>query len=444
MVDNDISASRHSKKARPGFTDIQARLAGGNPVDILWAWESSRITRDLEVYGQVRSLCESYGVLWSYHGRTYDMSDTSDRFTTALDALVSERSSDETRDRVLRAVRSRVEQGRAHGRLTYGYRAVYDQYSGAPIGREPDPEQAPIVKEIVRRVLAGDPNYRIIADLNGRGVPSPHLARLIRTGGDVTTARRWTIDQVRRIAESPTIAGLRTHKDVVVGDATWEPIISMEDHRAVVVRFSDPARVTTRDREIKHLLSGVARCGVCGAACRWVRNNGSHSYACRGGRGTYCVVRLEKPVDAFVTETILQRLDSPDAARMFVRDDEAVAVSAASRELVELEARLEEFRMSAERPDGIPVEVLARMEAKYAPLIEDARRRALPGHVPTVVMDLLGADDVRGHWHDVLGVAQRREVVKHLVEVTIHPILRRGPAAFDASRIQIVWRGPGV
>lgn len=440
VVDNDISASRHSKKARPGFVDVQARLAGSDPVDVLWAWEASRVTRDLEVYAQVRSLCERHGVLWSYHGRTYDMSRSDDRFSTGLDALVSERSSDETRDRVLRAVRSRVESGKAHGRIPYGYRSVYDRHTGAPIGREPDPDAAPVVREIVRRVLSGASNLSIAKDLNRRGVPSPRAVRLARQGREVADQLGWTLELVARVARSASVAGIRLHRGKEVGDAAWEPLISVADHNAVLVKFANPDRVWSPDRTVKHLLSGIPICGVCGF--RLKPSPKKHpQYWCWTN---HCVARAKKPLDGLVVETLLARLEQPNAGKMFaLAEGAAEELTAAAVELAELEARLEAFRVSAEDPQGISPATLARMEAKYVPLIEDARQRSIPAHVPAVVRDLMSAKNVRYKWSEELSLEQRRQVIRHLLVVTVFPTKVRGARTFDTSRVRIEWRRVG-
>lgn len=439
VVDNDISASRHSKKERPGFADVQTRLAGSDPVDVLWAWEASRVTRDLEVYAQVRSLCERHGVLWSYHGRTYDMSRSDDRFSTGLDALVSERSSDETRDRVLRSVRSRVESGKAHGRIPYGYRSVYHQHTGAPIGREPDPEAAPVVREIVRRVLSGEANLSIATDLNRRGVPSPRAVRLARQGKELPDRLGWTLELVARVARSPSVAGIRSHRGKEVGDAAWDPIISVADHNAVLVRFADPGRLWSVDREVKHLLGGIAVCGVCGDKLKPMPK-ARPQYWCRTNR---CVARAKGPVDGLVVETLLQRLEEPDSGQLFVDDGNRKEITAAAQDLAELEARLEAFRVSAEDPQGISPQMLARMEAKYLPLIEDAQRRSIPAHVPAVVRDLASSKKPREEWSNKLTMLQKRQVIRHLLTVTVYPTKVRGARTFDTSAVKVRWRGTG-
>lgn len=437
VVDNDLSASRHSKRDRPGYAQVQQNLAGAAPVDILWAWESSRFQRDMEAYVRVRALCERYEVLWSYHGRTYDMSRTDDRFSTGMDALLAERYSDETRDRVLRAVRSRVESGRPHGRVPYGYRTVRDEFTGRTIAWEIDPEAAPVIREIVRRSLGGEPRIAIARDLNQRGVPSPHKLRAQRAGKDSEKTRTWWIDTITRILVSPSIAGIRTHMGVVVeADATWPAIITVDTHQALKRLVEQTQLDPTRDRKVKYLLTGIARCGVCGSRCRRVANKRTAVYACwGGGTGHYCVARQQHLVDAVVVDALMARVASPHFLESFQRDDRG-ELAEARQELAALVAKLEEFREASMRPDGIPVAMLARAEAKYGPLIEAARQRATPVNVPPLLRDLAEAADTYQQW---LGYSanQQRQVIKMLMTVTINPVDNHGSIIFDPTKIEI-------
>lgn len=77
VTDNDISASRFAAKDRPGFKRLWQIL---QPGDVLVTWESSRAQRDLRDYLDLRDLCYERGVLLSYNGRTYDLSEGEDRF----------------------------------------------------------------------------------------------------------------------------------------------------------------------------------------------------------------------------------------------------------------------------------------------------------------------------------------------------------------------------
>src|SRR5438105_1898185 len=73
LCDNDRSASRYAKKRRPAYEELKRLLATGT-VDVVMAWEASRLHRDMADYVRIRDLCAEHGVLWHYSGRTYDMS----------------------------------------------------------------------------------------------------------------------------------------------------------------------------------------------------------------------------------------------------------------------------------------------------------------------------------------------------------------------------------
>jgi site-specific DNA recombinase len=138
LTDNDRSASRWSRKDRPAYDQLAEILIAGR-ADVLVTWEASRAQRDLTAYATLRELCAHHGVKWSYSGRLYDLTDSDDRFSTGIDALVSEREADLTRARILRDVEERAIAGMPHGQLHDGYRIEYDPNTGKPLSRVLDP-----------------------------------------------------------------------------------------------------------------------------------------------------------------------------------------------------------------------------------------------------------------------------------------------------------------
>lgn len=445
ITDSGFSASRFATKERPGYEQVARNLGGESPVDILVAWESSRYARDLEGYVELRNLCTAGGrnVLLAYKARVYDFTQSGDRFSTGLDALLAERESDEVQERVLRSVRARVTEGRAHGRITYGYRSIHDPYSGKPLGREPDPETAPIVAEMCRRVLDGESLHALTRELIERGVPSPGAVRKVRRGEDPSEARGWIRNDLRRLVMNPAYAAIRTHNKVETGRAEWEPLISEEEHRGLVALVRNPARVNNLDWRPRYLLAGIAVCGVCGAQCRRVMNHTSASYACdatRGGRR--CVSRLQEPLDQLVTGVVLGRMADPEFREAFTapaeRPDDGPDPHV---ELAALEARLRAFDEAAETGELSPA-AYGRMEARLVPQIEAARARTVVERIPAPVRDLVEADDPPELWHsDRFSLPRKRAAIRYLLDVTILPIVgRRGLHGFDPSRIDIQVR----
>lgn len=419
LIDNDRGASRYSRKDRPAYRKLRRVLPHN---DLVVTWEASRAQRDLAAYVQLRELCVEENVLWAYSGRIYDLSRGDDRFTTGLDALLSEKEVDQTRERVLRGVRANMAAGRPHGKLAYGYRIRRDPETGESIDRVPDEKTSPIVREIARRTIAGEAMYSIVKDLNARGVPAPRPGR---DGEQVP----WRADVTRRMIENPTYAGLRTHRGEVTGTATWEPIISVEDHERIKAMFSDPKRLTHQGSDPRWLLSGIAVCGVCGGPMRRAKNRGHGTYTCQRG---FCVVRRIEATDEYVTESVLRRLEKPDFAEHCVEEDGASAD--AIKEVAALRARLEAFTDSAADGELTPA-ALARIEQKLRPQIAAAERRVRATFASPIVAHLAGPD-ARARWID-LDIAEKRAAVKALAAIRILKIGRG--KRFDPESVEIDW-----
>lgn len=436
LVDNDIGASRYSAGVRTAYQQLDRTL---QPGDVLVTWEASRAQRDLAAYIELRDLCTTRGVLWCYSGRIYDLARGDDRFVTGLDALLAEKEVEQTRDRVMRGMRANREAGRPHGKLPYGYCIVRNPDTGESLGREPHPETAPRVQEIIRRILAGDSIYSICKDFNERGIPTP---RPKRDG----TAGQWISPTLRTIARNPTYAGHVVHLGKIVGHGTavWEPIISQEDHELVTAILDDPTRWTrkTRGSEPKWLLTFIATCGHCGATMVRSKNRGHNSYTCCGstpevGKKRFCVARVMYRVDRFVEEAVVRRLEGQDLAPD--RDDDGSDHAAARKEVQVLRARLDGFMDAAAAGDLTPA-ALARIEARLLPEIEVAEQRARDLVQSPIVAAVMGAD-ARAKWK-ALTVRDRREVIRAVVDVVITRIPDKSRNYPDGTGIELVWKGP--
>ena len=135
---------------------------------------------------------------------------------------------------------------------------------GRPFGYESDgmtvrESEAEELREMVAKVLAGDSLASIIRDLNGRGV--------LTTRGGI-----WRYSSLRSLLLRSRNCGRMQHRGVVVGPAAWPAIVTESDHDAVAALLADPARRTSPGPARRHLLSGLARCGVCGMGMKpgWV------------------------------------------------------------------------------------------------------------------------------------------------------------------------------
>jgi DNA invertase Pin-like site-specific DNA recombinase len=422
FVDNDRGASRYSNGDRPEYRKLVDYLAG-DVADVLVTWEASRAQRDLEAYVRLRDLCRARGVLWSYSGRTYDLSRTDDAFTTGLDALLAEREASVTRDRVLRAVRANAAEGRPHGKLLFGYAREYDERTGQLVRQVVREDQAAIVREAARRVLAGETPYAVAQDLNTRKIPAPR-------GG------QWDLTQVKRLLTNPAYISKRVHRGKVVADvvANWPPILDETTFYALTAKLTDPARRTQRDSAVRHLLSGIAVCGVCGSRVRVQKNRGYRSYMCVSG---FHVSRREDWVDELVENVAVARLARPDILDLLADDEHGEEIQAARAEVAEKRARLESFYDAAAAGELTPA-ALSRIEARLLPEIESARARAHHVAIPTTALREIARPDAARVWRD-LPLTTKREVISVLMTVRIMPT-KRGGRTFNPANVEIEWK----
>ncbi len=342
-----------------------------------------------------------------------DVSRTDDSFQTGLDILLAEREVDQTRERVLRSMRANAASGRPHGKLTYGYTREYDPRSGALVRQIIHEEQAVVVRESAKRVLAGESIASIAKDFNRRGIKAPRSAE-------------WVPTQIKRILVNPAYIAQRVHQGKVIGKADWPPILDEVTFRRCVTRLTDPSRKFTDEHAAKYLLSGIAVCGVCGSTVKArPQRNGYFSYVCK----SFCVARKMDCVDLLIETLVVARLSQPDA---MLEDDEDT--NPALEAIRDKRCRLEEFYDSAANGE-ISAAALARIEAKLLQEIEGLEKTLRRSAVPTSVHDLADNPEV---WQS-LPISVKREIIKLLMQVRIMKS-ERGRKVFDPNQIEIEWR----
>src|SRR5262249_14265922 len=119
-------------------------------------------------------------------------------------------------------------------------------------------------------------------------------------------------------------------------------------------------------------------------------------------------------------------------------DDDKTAVRART-EVDRLTAELDGWRRSAVNGQTTPAS-LAAIEAGLTKRIDDARRRAEQASTPPRRRALVGDDgDVRARW-DRMPLGAKRDVVKTLMTVKLHPRAGRARGHDVTGRVEIVWR----
>jgi hypothetical protein len=364
-------------------------------------------------------------VLIATGGRLHDPADGDDGFALDLSGALATRESSVTSKRTRRGAASRASAGLPHGRLPFGYQRVCDQTTGVTLRWEPHPDHAPVVREVVARLLAKEPADAIAGDLNRRG---------FRT----TQGKPWRGAGLSKMARQAAYAGLRQHNGHVLdGVATsWPALISETEHHRLVAMFAAPERDKWRcPGYAKHLGTGLFRCGRpgCDGRMRVVVEAGKlNRYNCRS---CYRVSRLQEPVDELVNALLIARLSRPDVLAILSEPDDEPRRQAAA-EAARLRAKLAEAR-AAWDDDQISTETLGDLERRTQPKIAEAEKRARPVWLPDVVGDVAGPDAAL-RW-EATPIGDRRAVLDALLTVTILPTERRFQP-FDPASVRVEWR----
>jgi site-specific DNA recombinase len=430
--DVDRSASRHARRARDDFEALIAAVEAKKG-RIVVAFEASRYYRDIEAYIRLRNACMANDVLLCYNGQVYDLSKREDRKATAQDAIAAEDEAEGIRDRVLRTTRRQAKHGLPHGRLLYGYARRYDPDTGDLIEQYPHPQHGPIVLEVFERVAAGETEYSILQDLKTRGERVPGV--------------EWDYYHLPNMLRNIAYKGRRLHQGEDFGKATWPPLVPEELFDRVQEIIGEESRKTTRDYAVKHLLSGIARCGECPGHphLRVGKSRGHIVYDCSKAFDTQMT---EAKLDAYVEEAVIGWLRSPHAVAAFQSDEQEKQAEQARVRMRALELQLAEAREKAAtfRDDGTPmlsVASLAALEERLMPLIDAAKMQGKQSSAPPLVRRLVGNLEANEAWEDLL-IEQRRTVLRAVVNIRLHKARSRGVRTIEPGRIVLTFVGePG-
>ena len=449
--DNDLSAL--SGDERPDYERLMAAAlelgpaakAAGKKVVVL-AYHSSRLWRNRVERAQAIEDFRHAGVCVAFEsGGYYDLTKASQRSALAQTGENDTTESEIKSERVTRAALERAQEGRANGVVAYGWRREYEyDKRGRIIGFEDveEPEQAAVVREIVKRILAGQSLAAITLDLNERGVAAPGAGqeRKLRAHTQDGEGTRWGRTSVKKIALRKANIGIRVHRGAEY-PAVWPALITPEQHARVETLLADRAIAGVSPGMRRHMLSWTeaALCGECGSWLR-VANRGSRqrgklleTYVCHSPAG--CVGRNKAALDQHVEDYVLEVLSDPKTADIF-KPDESAAM-AALETMAGLKAR--QAVAADDYAAGLVTrEQLLRINQSLGQQIADLQaeiRRLTPAFDPTLLEGLVGPE-APVEWAK-LEVAQKTQVLESLqVRVTVLKVGRRGPG-FDPASVRI-------
>jgi site-specific DNA recombinase len=435
-----VSASRYSAKARDAFGQLSADLAAGRfGAQVLILWESSRGSRRVGEWVSLIEACEDAGVMIhvTSHDRTYDPASPRDRKALLEDAVDSEYESGKSSKRIRRSMAANAAAGKPHGTVPFGYRreyAVNERGKRVITGQVPEPAEAAVVEELLRRLRAGHSLRAIAADFTARGITT-------RSG------KPFTAEHLRDVALRPCYGGLRAHEVRGQGakgndwrksldgttPAMWPPLVDAETFHAVRAMLNAPERRTSRPGRAKHLLSLIAVCDPCGGPLTATYRRGYREYGCRSKS---CVRIDAGELDDYaekIMKAYLARDDVIEQLRARGGEDDG-KLAAVRGELAVERGELGDWRAKA-RAGKVSAASFADIEPAVLARITTLETREQELSVPAALSVIAPGKDVAARWK-AAPVAARRQAARFLCSPAILGTLRLGRSPSPGHRAE--------
>ena len=433
-IDNDISASRFTRKQRPRYQEMLEGIKRGE-IDTVVCWKLDRLyrrPRELEdLLGFVESRQLTIRVVTA---GLLDLSTSQGRTNARIVAAMDNQSSENTSERVKAQKKQAKEQGRLlGGPRAFGWRSepVKDSH-GIPVLKPngkvqtrlvPVAEEVKVLRDAVDRLLKGQ-SLNNIADLwNEKGVATPQGKRDRKKNpeGAKDHKGRWTPQTIKNVMSN------RRHAGSVIEARKFNQLQALLSRRA---GFRVPRR--------RSLLTGLVKCSECGQTM--VRSGAAENRTLRcskplGGCGRVTINYAG--VEALLVEATLLHADKGGLARIIRSMGKGGDQDRIMHELDALTQQEDELAvLFAKRQRS------ASAYTKATDAIDD-ERRALQAKLArlastSVIAPYAGKPGaLRAAW-PTMTVDQQREVIKTVLgKVEVTPTQKRGLPRFDPKRVKI-------
>ncbi len=432
--DEGVSATHNKPEDRKGW---QALVAAREKYDAVVIWKVDRLARRVIDFLNANEAVKQRGAGIVAVEDPIDMTTAQGEAFAIMLAVFGQLEAATTRARVMAARDYLLRAGRyVGGALPYGYRKV-ENPNGAGFIIVQDEEQAPYLREMADRTLAGMSIYSTMQWLNESGVPTKN------------GAEQWRYNTVDRLMRNPLLAGMVPHNpgrvdpkkrrgEDVVRDENGLPVIDeslavmpVDQWRAMQAKLAEPNnRRTPRALRRKHsgVLSGLVWCGDDRHAepvRMWRGTVGSSTgprpaYTCKECHQTLSNAE-ELIVQRFLTERghlfRLTMVEEVHEGGSLQAREATVRLAELGREIVQATperaaqivtemARLKELQAAPAEPDEVVLRAVASdrtYSEEWAEAETDEERRAIIGDALERVVVRRGK---QGAWTDAAKLAR--------------------------------------
>ncbi|QNA75357.1 recombinase family protein [Streptomyces sp. So13.3] len=436
--EDDVSASRYSTKPRPDYDQV-VDLVRGNWADVIFGTEMERLCRrpreidDLITLAETTDLSEIY--FTSDEG--YDLSTSNGIYRARQAVNQAERESRKISERTRRKQAERAKLGFSHG----GHRAFGFKAGNAEL----EPTEAVVLHKMADRIILGHSFKEVAYWANEAGY---------RT----TEGKLWYPITVRNMLLRKRYIAIRVHKGAEY-PAQWPAVFKQEkwDRLQLTIKLNRDSH-GQRAQGSRYLLTGFLVCGKCGKTLNGMvkRDRATtplrRTYLCRvqgdtqRKHGCGGVRRGADPLEDFIAEAVLYRLDTPDLGKLIEDNDSTdeqlgELLTQRSQQKQRLDEIMDDYgasvltRAEMTRAMGRAKAALEKIESDIDGL---NRHRTASGLIPI-------GQSMREAWEKSGSDEWRRQIVGLLIErVIVHPgsskPFYKGKWRFDPTLIEVIWR----
>ena len=257
--------------------------------------------------------------------------------------------------------------------------------------------------------------------------------RLDEQGIKPTYSGTWRPSSVKHVLQGDWLVGLQGGQEM-----PWAPILPVEQWQQIRKLFGD--RVTGRAYPV-HLLSGIARCGLCGHTLHSrPGRNGTRSYVCPKDLGGCAKIRIKS--DDIEQDVVGRLFAGLNAGELTAEPTNAAdPTSVAEVELETLKTRMDSLGDMVVAGTMSPTAFASAASAaerrmgELQQVLAAAPMRATERRMRAEALDLLKT------WEE-LATPKRRQAIQALaVGITVGPAIVRGRHSYDPARVSVSYAG---
>jgi DNA invertase Pin-like site-specific DNA recombinase len=413
--DVDLSAYKRGV-VRPAYERLLEDVRTG-AVDVVICWKVDRVARSLREFMRFVDVLDEHGVALVSVNESLDTSSPMGRAMLQILGVFAELESATISLRTKSAKAYGARNGRPNGggRRPFAYT---DTSFSALV-----PDEVELIHEARDRLLAGESLRAVAADWTRRGV---------RTAG----GSEWSSSNLGRMLRSPHLAGKRRHNGGPITDGGWPVVFTDEEHDAVVAAAGEhrPAAVD------RHLLTGLARCGVCRGNLRGkTTRRAGFQYACQSATCGRVVVS-GAALEGLVERGAMVHLAKPKVRAALAARDRSDATKRILDRLEEDRTALEQLGRDHYVDRVISRDVFLAAQVDLEARIADAEAKVGPAKGGPMI-EVPADPAALQAWWAAKPLDYKRVVLDALARgFTVNPVGKRTGGRFDDGRVDADWR----